>query len=285
MIDYNKTVEEIPTNRALIREVILNEVSESRKKLTPQELEKRLSQQLAAPRAAVKETIRHLVDDCELTYTYQYGCSFLEKAFNRAVHISKRVVLKPPDVHYTSESDEVVVNIQAGAAFGSGEHPTTRLAIRGIEQALSCNAFLIDKDDLQALDIGTGSGVLAITAVLLGVKRVVGLDIESCARTEALKNVQLNNLENRIEIHDRNVENIARKFELIMANLRYPTLKRLGPHLAEITATGGAVVVSGVKTDEVYSLLNRYKEMHFECTWKEVEKDWVGLVFKRQNTI
>ncbi len=279
--ESKEVTERAPTDMTFIRDAVLETVSESRKKLTPQELEKRLSQQLAAPRAAVKETIRHLVDECELTYTYQYGCSFLEKAFNRAVHISKRVVLKPPDVHYKSETGEVVVNIQAGAAFGSGEHPTTRLAIRGIEQALSCNEFLLDKDDLQALDIGTGSGVLAITAVLLGVKRVVGFDIESCARTEALKNVQLNNLENRIEIHDRNVENIARKFELIMANLRYPTLKRLGPHLAEITATGGAVVVSGVKTDEVYSLLNGYKEMHFECTWKEVEKDWAGMVFER----
>jgi ribosomal protein L11 methyltransferase len=270
-------------SRALtfIRDAVLEIVSESGKKLTPQELEKRLSQQLAAPKAAFKETIRRLVDARELTYTYQYGCSFLEKAFNRPVRISKRVVLKPPEAHYPSETDEVVVNLQPGAAFGSGEHPTTRLAIRGIEQALSGNEFLLAKDDLQALDIGTGSGVLAITAVLLGIKRAVGLDIEPCARTEAFKNVQLNNLEKRIEIQNRNVEDINTKFELITANLRYPTLKRLGPHLAKITETGGAVVVSGVKTDEVYSLLNRYKEMRFECTWQEVEKDWVGLVFER----
>lgn len=283
MIESERIKGKTSTSRALIREVILNEVAESREKLTPRELEKRLAKQLAAPRAAIKETIRHLVDERELTYTYQYGSSFLEKAFNRPVRISKRVVLKPPDVHYKSEPDEVVVNLQPGAAFGSGEHPTTRLAVRGIEQALSGNEFLLDKDHLQALDIGTGSGVLAITAVLLGVKRVVGLDSEPVARTEALTNVQLNNFENCIEIHDWNVEDINTKFELITANLRYPTLKQLGPHLAAITATGGAVVVSGVKTDEVDSLVQRYKEMHFECTWQKVEKDWVGLVFERSS--
>lgn len=283
MIESEKITGKAFTSIPLIREVILNEVAESRDKLTPRELERRLSQQLAAPRAAVKETIRRMVDERELTYTYQYGCSFLEKAFNRPVRISKRIVLKPPDVRYTSESNEVVVNIQPGAAFGSGEHPTTRLAIRGIEQALSYNEFLRDKDHLQGLDIGTGSGVLAITAVWLGVKRVVGLDIEPLARTEALKNVQLNNLENRIEVHDWNVEDIDTKFEFIMANLRYPTLKKLGPHLAAITKAGGAVVVSGVKRDEVNSLLNRYQEMHFECTWQAVEKDWAGLIFERSS--
>ena len=266
-----------------IRKAALNEVSESRKKLTPQELEKRLSHQLAAPKAAVKETIRHLVDERELTYTYHYGCSFLEKAFNRPVRISKRVVLKPPDAHYKSELDEVVVNIQPGAAFGSGEHPTTRLAIRGIEQALSCNEFLLDKKDLQALDIGTGSGVLAITAVLLGVKKVVGLDIEPCARTEALKNVQLNNLENRIEIHDRNVENIDRKFELITANLRYPTIKRLLSHIAKITETGGAFIVSGIKADEVSDLMRLGTQSSFKTVWKTYEKDWAGMVFERSS--
>lgn len=281
MTNRNQTVTEIPTNRALIREAVLNVVAESKNRLTPQALEKRLSQQLAAPRAAVKETIRHLVDACELTYTYQYGCSFLEKSFNRPVRISKRVVLKPPDAQYTSEPDEVVVNLQPGAAFGSGDHPTTRLAVRGIEQALTYNEFLRTRDDLQALDVGTGSGVLAITAVLLGVKRAVGLDIEPLARTEAFQNARLNNLEDRIEIHDWNVEDIETKFELITANLRYPTLKRLGPHLAEITKTGGVVVVAGVKTDEVNSLLITYREVRLECTWQAVEKDWVGLVFER----
>ena len=255
---------------------------ESREKLTPQELEKRLLQQLAVSRTAVKKALRHLVAARELTYTYQYGCSFIEKAFNRPVRISKQVVLKPPDVHYTSEPDEVVVTIQPGAAFGNGEHPTTRLAIRGIEQALSRKEFWPNKNHLQALDIGTGSGVLAITAVLLGAKKVVGLDVEPLARTEAFQNVQLNTLENYIEIHDWNVIDIDMKFDLIMANLRYPTLKRLGPHLAAITQAGGSVVVSGVKAEEVDSLLNRYKEMNLECTWQAVEKEWVGLIFERR---
>lgn len=266
---------------SVIREAVRKAVSKSRKKLNQGELEKSLSQKLSAPRIAVKTAIRDLVADRELAYTYHYGCSFLEKSFNKPTRISSRVVLKPPDIQYKAGSDDIVVNIQPGAAFGSGEHPTTRLAVRGIEQVLSRSEFFQDKKDLHGLDIGTGSGVLAIVAAMLGIRQVVGLDIDPCARAEALKNVHLNNLDNRIEIHDRNAENINTKFALITANLRYPTLKRLCPLLAKITETGGAVIVSGVKADEVFNLLQMFNEMNFKCTWKEFEEDWAGLVVDR----
>ena len=269
------------TDIQTIRRKVFETVSESKKKLTYGELEKRLSQKFAVPKKVLKTAINDLVADRQLVYTYNFGCSFLEKSFNKPTRISKRVVLKPPGMSYTPESDEVVIVIPQGASFGSGEHPTTRLAVRGIEAALSGKNCFVKTNHTRALDIGTGSGILAIAAVSLGVKKALGIDIDPCSRSEAGKNIILNNMEDQIRILDRNIENINEKFSLITANLRYPTIKRLCFHISKIMEKPGMVVVSGIKTDEVPDILNTFTQKGFSCTWKEFEKDWVGLVFAR----
>ncbi|MEA1947597.1 MAG: 50S ribosomal protein L11 methyltransferase [Thermodesulfobacteriota bacterium] len=269
------------TDIQTIRRKVFETVSESKKKLTYGELKKRLSQKFAVPKKVLKTAINDLVADRQLVYTYNFGCSFLEKSFNKPTRISKRVILKPPGMRYTPESDEVVIVIPQGASFGSGEHPTTRLAVRGIEAALSGKNCFVKTNHTRALDIGTGSGILAIAAVSLGVKKALGIDIDPCSRSEAGKNIILNNMEDQIRILDRNIENINEIFSLIIANLRYPTIKRLCSHISKITEKQGMVVVSGIKTDEVTDILNTFTQKGFSCTWKEFEKDWVGMVFAR----
>jgi ribosomal protein L11 methyltransferase len=267
------------TDMLEIRKEVLETVEGSWRRLTPADLEKTLLNTHEIDKQALKVAMKDLVADGELAYTYQFGCSFLEKSFNKPTRISKQIVLKPPGVFYKSKSDDVVVELRQGASFGSGEHPTTRLSIRGIETALSKMEISRGNSDTRALDIGTGSGVLAIVAVALGAGEAMGIDIDPCAIAEAKENVKINNFENRIEICDRNVENINQKFSLITANLRYPTLKRLCSVMAERLAEGGSAVVSGVKADEVSDLLNVFARHNFRCIWEALEKDWAGLVF------
>ncbi len=262
-----------------MRRKVLAMVEESSCRLTPGELKKRLSKNVFVDEKAIKTAISDLVLSQELKYTYHLGCSFLEKSYEKPIRVSRRVVLKPPGMVYEPASCDIVVDILKGASFGFGDHPTTRLAIQGIESALSDKHGDINADDSRALDIGTGSGVLAIAAVLIGIKRAVGIDIDPCARAEAQKNIKLNGLEHRIKILDARVEDIKDTYSLITANLRYPTLKRLCPHMAGITQKKGAVVVSGIKSEEVEDLLERFTRNGFQCTWKAVEKGWVGLVF------
>ena len=281
MLEYEEISARIPINMAVIREAVLMAVSETGKKLAPSELEKKLTREFGIERKTVKKVIRKLIDERELTYSYHYGCSFLEKSFNKPVRVSDRIILKPPHTQNIPKADDVVVDIQPGASFGFGEHPSTRLAIRAIEQVMSRSGSFHFTKDSSALDIGTGSGVLAIVAALLGIKRVIGIDIDPCALAEAKKNVSLNNLEHRIEIHDRAVESIDQKFGLITANLRYPTLKRLSPCIAQLSEIGGACIVSGLKTDEESDLVRVYSQSRLKCVWKAYEKDWVGLVFER----
>lgn len=280
------TLSEKTTKRDLgeiqaLRQQVLDIVYESENRLTSWELEKKVSQKFFIKKEVVKTAINRLIEDRELVYTYNFGCSFIEKSFYKPRLISKRIVLKPAGMRYKPESNETVVELQKGASFGTGDHPSTRLAIRGLEHVLSDENFFVENTDSSALDIGTGSGVLAIVAVSLGVKRAVGIDIEPCARAEAKENITLNHFENQIRISDWNAERIDKKFSLIMANLRYPTLKRLSSRLMEITGKNGSVVVSGIKTEEIHKFVDIFTVKDFKLVWKECEKNWAGLVFDR----
>ena len=262
-----------------IRRKVMAMVEESSSRLTPGELRKRLSVKINVDEKTLKTVISDLVFSRELTYTYQFGCSFLEKSYEKPMRVSKRVVLKPPGMVYEPASCDIVIDILKGVSFGFGDHPTTRLAIQGMEAALSVNHGILEADNSRALDIGTGSGILAITAVLIGIKRAVGIDIDACARAEAQENIKLNGLEHQINILDTRIEDIKETYSLITANLRYPTLMRLCPHMAGITQKKGAVVVSGIKSEEVEDLLDTFAQNGFQCTWKAEEKGWVGMVF------
>lgn len=277
-----KTAQKPDTDYLAIRRELLTIVNESKKRLTPAELEKSLYGKFPFDREMFKSVVKDLVLEQEFVYTYQFGCTFLEKSYNRPIRISKQVILKPPGTHYRSGPKDIVIEIQQGASFGSGEHPTTRLAIQGIETVLSGETGFGKADETRALDIGTGSGVLALAAVLLGIGSAVGIDIDPCARAEAKQNVQLNNLGHRIEIRDDFIEEISGTFSLITANLRYPTLKRFCPRMVKILDEKGTVVVSGVKTDEVRDLLYCFIQNRFRCVWKSVEKGWVGMVFNQE---
>ena len=268
-------------NIKTIRKAILETVSDSRSKLTPIALEKIASEKYALEKKQVKSIIQGLIANGELIYTYQYGSTFLEKSFNRPVRISKHVVIKPPDNSFASKPGDVVINLAQGASFGTGQHPTTRLAVKGIEYALrECDYFKGSKKTC-LLDIGTGSGILVIAAVLLGIKKGMGIDIDPCAIAEAGKNIKINGLGHRIDICDRAFEKIDRVFSMITANLRYPTIKRQLPYMYESVNKKGFVVLSGIKTDEIKDLLEIYKEKGLLCRWKESEQDWVGVVFEK----
>lgn len=279
-----KTAKKPNKDRETIRRKVLAMVEESSCRLTPDEIRKRLFGTNFVDEKALKTAISDLVLSRELKYTYQLGCSFLEKSYEKPTRVSKRVILKPPGMIYEPVPCEIVIDILKGASFGFGDHPTTRLAIQGIEAALSENHGILKADNSRALDIGTGSGVLAIAAVLMGIKHAVGIDIDPCARAEAQKNNKLNGLEHRINILDTRVEDIQETYSLITANLRYPTLSRLCSHIVGITQKKGAVVLSGIKSDEVKEILDDFTRNGFQCTWKAVEQGWAGIVLNKDLT-
>ena len=262
---------------------ILKFVSTTPSRLTPPALEKALSKNTHLHRKEIKTLIKELVDRGELTYTYEFGSTFLEMSFNKPIRISNSVVIKPPGHHYRSESQEVVLKIKPGASFGDGRHPTTRLAVRGIEHVVKkCETDLPSLEQKRnVLDIGTGSGILVLAAVKLGMSSGVGIDIDPCARAEARENILINDLTPWIEISDQYLETIDESYFLVTANLRLPTLKKISPLLRKIVYPHGFMVISGVRSHEIDDLIAKYATKGFEKLWMENEHDWTGIGFKR----
>jgi ribosomal protein L11 methyltransferase len=260
---------------------ILQFISASPTKITSLKLEKILSEQYKLEKQQIKSVIRDLVKRGELVYTYEFGSTFLERSFNQPIRISAHVVIKPPAYHYRPDSGDIVIQIKSGASFGDGRHPTTRLAIRAIGVVLEEIKF--DDPLLQhtMLDIGTGTGILAMTAVRLGMHKGLGIDIDPCARSEARENIKINGLEDRIDISDQYLETIDQFFSLVTANLRFPTLKKIGSCLRKITIPNGFLVFSGIRSHESADLIKAYARKGFECLWQGQELDWEGVVFRK----
>jgi ribosomal protein L11 methyltransferase len=236
---------------------------------------------LAVGRKTLKKDIDELVAAGELAYTHRHGCSFIEKSFAKPVHVSNRIVLVPHGINFPGDSGDIIIKMRHGISFGIGDHPTTRLALRGIEQAFHGSGKLKNKNNMLALDIGTGSGVLAIACLLFGVKRAVGIDTDSCAIKEAGENAEINGLGKRIEVSGQPVAEIEGEFSIVTANLRYPTLKSLYPVIVDLTGTGSMLVISGIKVSEADELSGFYSKKDFRCLWVEKEKGWAGFVFQR----
>ena len=264
-----------------IREDAVASITLSSAKLAPSALSKILAEKYRLPPKQIMIILRNLIAEGELAYTYQYGSTYLELSYNRPRKVSQFVVLHPPGHSFCPGSDEVAVQIQPGVSFGDGRHPTTRLAIRGIEMVLrhGCTGGNFSCD--RVLDIGCGTGVLVIAAVRLGAASGLGLDLDACARAEASQNVRLNALENRIEISGRPLELIRDRFQMVTANLRYPSLIRLRPQLGLLTSAAAVLVISGIRDFELNELLQIYAEQQWICRWRQTEAGWDGAVLQR----
>ena len=269
------------TDGKAIREAILDAVAGAAEKVMPRTLEKRICAERDVGRTPVRVAIRDLVETGELAYTYGFGRTFLEISFNRPVRVSDTVVLKPPGVTHAAGPRERVITLQAGAAFGTGAHPTTRLSLKGIEFLAERGCLDAAQEPPAVLDIGTGSGVLAIAALRFGAGTALGLDIDPCAIGEARENVRLNGMAGRITIEDRPPDTLGGGYALVTANLRYPTLRTLYPTLLRITTPDCCMVFSGIKEEEVEGVLALYTESHFECLKSESEKGWACVVLAR----
>ncbi len=260
-------------------------VAASAARLTPRQLEKTISTTYGLDNTRIKAMLKNLVAQGELEYTYEFGSTYLVPSFNKPVRLSDHVVVKPPGHRFQAATDDVVLSIQPGAAFGGGRHATTRLAVKGIE-------FLLKEvrpewlgQNCSVLDIGTGSGLLAMTAVCLGVKNGLGIDIDPSALAEAKENLVLNHLQERLVISDRRIDSLDQVFAIVLANLRYPTLKKLFPQILKLTDSGGGVVLSGFRPHERADLMELYTARYFKSIWTADENDWAAAVLKKSQAV
>ena len=255
-------------------------LTESPHRMSSAEVERLLTGRFDLSRRQAHQVIRQLVTAGNLVYTYEQGCSFLEPSFQKPVEVGERVVLVPVNQRYQTTGKEVAVYIAPGASFGCGRHPTTRLAIQGIEFALGSVSPPSLLGRSAVLDIGTGSGVLVITAVKLGVGRGVGIDTDPCARVEARQNIAHNQLDDRILISAKTEEDIipTGRYNIILANLRLPTLLQMADRICRRLTPPGMLVLSGVRVEETTRLLDAYRVHGCHSLWVGEEKGWAAAV-------
>ena len=257
-------------------------VAASPVRISPQYLEKKIFDTYGLEKIRARQILKDLIEQGELEYTYEFGSTFLVPSFSKPVRISTHVVVMPAGHTYDPAPEDVIIQIKSGAAFGGGRHPTTRLSVKAIEYVLKKAGPSWMRQRSSVLDIGTGSGILAMAAVCLGVKKGLGLDIDPCAVTEAGDNIVLNNLENRIVISDREIGTIDQVFSMVVANLRYPSLKNYYPQILKLTNANSWVILSGFRPHERGDLMDLYTTKYFKCAWSADELDWSAAALKRQ---
>jgi len=254
-------------------------VTDAETRLTPQALIKQTTQARGVTAKCVKSAIRRLLDNGSLSYTYVFGATCIEPSFAKPVKITDHFTLFPPGITPDRDKDSIEICIQPGSSFGSGRHPTTRLCLRAMEYALIERSLLqACETPHNAVDVGTGSGVLAIAAVKTGVSHCLALDNDPVAAAEAEKNVALNELSHRITVSHRELNNASpTPLAMVCANLRYPTLKSLAALFTHITGNNALLIFSGIRPEELPLLISLYASRGFDMVWQAEEKNWSGV--------
>jgi len=180
------------------------------------------------------------------------------RAFARPIAVADGLVVRPVWVPYEAPPGTTVVHIDPGATFGMGDHPTTVLCLRAVNRLVSPGDAV--------LDVGCGSGVLAIAACRLGAARAVAIDIAPAAVPAVTANAAVNGVADRIEVTTTPVAEVQGAFDLVLANILAPTLVEMAADLRRLLAPGGTLVISGVLADRHHHVLDALAPLRVEST-------------------
>jgi ribosomal protein L11 methyltransferase len=212
-----------------------------------------------------------IVMRCEPLLEEDWGAGWKEHF--HPFHVAPLLVIKPSWEPYEAQEGEAVIEMDPGMAFGTGLHASTRLALGFIE--MICAGVPPDC----ALDVGTGTGILAMAAALRGASLVIAIDNDPDAVAAARENVARNGLAGRISVGDRDLGAIDGKFDLIVANITADVLLPLAPRLAGRLSPGGALVLAGLlaggQTREVRAA---YEKLGLLCAGERSEGEWASLL-------
>jgi ribosomal protein L11 methyltransferase len=229
----------------------------------------------------LKRVVTKLVKDGTLSYIYHFGQSFIVQSYDCPRIVSNHVVVKPPWCSWSASEDQRVISIARGASFGGGDHPSTRLAIQLIDNVLHLPMFRYKLHALKGIDIGTGSGILAIVAAKIGVGAIRGIDTDPCAIFEANENIRLNQVETRVTLYEQNLDDTMGPYDLVLANLRAPTLVSLRAQLDKIMAPDSLLVFSGLKSSELHPIAHHYQKAGYFIVDERTETGWGALCLAR----
>lgn len=192
-----------------------------------------------------------------------------------ASRFGSRLVVKPTWEEWPPEKNDVVINLDPGMAFGTGSHETTRLCLQAI-------AELFDQSSPESLlDVGTGSGVLAMAAAGLGAAHILANDIDEEACLVARENIAQNGLSDIITVTPEPLEELTGTFDIVIANILAEENVRLASHLIARLATGGTLLLSGILREKEAYVREGFRIACLSGPTVTYDADWCCLNYQR----
>jgi ribosomal protein L11 methyltransferase len=189
------------------------------------------------------------------------------------IEVTKNVAIKPSWKEYNGTA-KIVIEIDPKMSFGTGHHETTRMMVRLLEKFV--------KGGEKILDIGTGTGVLAIAAVKLGAGSCTAIDNDGWSIENARENIEKNNASDKINLVSGEITFAEQsEFDIVVANLNRNTLLYIKTEIYKRCREGGILLVAGILTLDEENVVDSYRQIGFERVDVIHEADWSALAFKK----
>ena len=189
--------------------------------------------------------------------------------------VGDRLVIHPSWVDWPRTGDEVVLTLDPGQAFGTGTHATTGLCLEALAEH-----FASTHPPLKILDVGTGSGILAMAGAALGAKKVLACDIDRDACRVATENVQQNQLDPFVTITEQPLDQISGQYELVLANILAGENVRLASQLVDRLAPQGRLVLSGILIEQEQQVIDGFTPFKLKQLSISHRDEWTCIVYQ-----
>ncbi len=199
------------------------------------------------------------------------------KVHFKPLRVGSRLLIVPTWEEAVSLPDDLVLRIDPGMAFGTGGHETTRLCLEMLEKSMDSSGAGAPA----LLDLGTGSGILAMAASLLGGGRILALDIDPEAVLVARENLVLNGLAEKIECGTTPLESLTEDFDIILANILAEELVRLAPWLASRLNPGGTLILSGILAEKEDLVRLGFASQPLQFVETSLAGEWIAMRYRR----
>lgn len=202
------------------------------------------------------------------------------KKYFKPIRVSGNIIVKPTWERYSPSSRDIIIEIDPGMAFGTGQHASTRMCLQAVEDIILKDRSI---KNWKVLDVGCGTGILGITAAKLGAQDVIGVDIDKKAVEIARENAAINEVDDCIKFINRDVKTLNESRNLIIANLTAKLLLELGEHLKNLLVPNGYMVISGIVEPDRQAIEENFCIAPFIQDAVITEKEWVCYALKKSD--
>ncbi|KPJ59545.1 MAG: hypothetical protein AMJ42_01930 [Deltaproteobacteria bacterium DG_8] len=199
------------------------------------------------------------------------------QTFFTTTRVGKHIVIKPSWELLLPEEGDIIIEMDPGMAFGTGTHPTTRMCLETIENLILNGT----KPIYSMLDVGIGSGILSIAAAKLGIKKIVGIDIDPIALRYAKQNIEKNNVVDRVKVREVSLKKLEERFDLVVANILSDVIIRIRKELYSHLENNGVLILSGILAENESKIEKKFVSKKLPLIDIYQDTEWICLVFHK----